>query len=305
MAILDRRAGQALVITVLVLALLALVGGPIFLHFTQKAHARLPFDVEREFPSSRPLVGGEAFATTAAALIEHELRGPTGWRPNDFVLWGPRLWADNNANRQLGIIQALRESVRVLKDHLTKVSSDEYDQNLVLAETALRNDPFKFWLPSAESKFTEAARRLRDYVAGLAATPPRSKPINGRNTELIRLFQVWTDMLGDAHAQLYRADVSVLRTDDLFYHAQGVTHVMFHLARAVAQEYRHETEVKPVIGTLMREVADALGRAAAMKPLVVLDGGPSGVFANHRRNLDAYVTEARQKMFSLREELEK
>lgn len=305
MTTLDRRSGQALLITILVLVLLALAGGPILLHLAQKAHDRLPFDVDLEFPPSRPLVGGEAFANTAAALIEQELHGPTGWRPNDFFLWGPRLWADNNANRQLGIIQALRESVRVLKDHLTKVSSDEYDQNLVLAETAFRNDPFKLWLPSAESKFSEGARRLRDYAAGLGTTPPRSKPINGRNTELIRLFQVWTDMLGDAHAQLYRADVSTLRTDDVFYHSQGVTHVMYHLARAVAREYRHETEVKPVTGTLLGEVVDALGHAAVMKPLIVLDGGPSGIFANHRRNLDAYVTEARQKLFSLREELEK
>jgi hypothetical protein len=29
------------------------------------------------------------------------------------------------------------------------------------------------------------------------------------------------------------------------------------------------------------------------------------VLANHRRNLDTYITEARQKMYSIREELEK
>jgi hypothetical protein len=300
-----RRTGQTLVITIFVLMAVAVIATPLLLHFTQKAHQRLPFDVDAEFPPERPLVGGEAFATTAAVLIEHELRSPTGWRPNDFILWGPQLWADNNANRQLGIIQALRESVRVLKDHLTKVSSDEYDQNLVAAETALRNDPLKLWLPSAESKFSEGARRLRDYVSGLAVTPPRSKPINGRNVELMRLYQVWTDMLGDAHAQLYRADVGTLRTDDVFYHAQGVAHVLYHLSRAVAREYHRAAEVKPILSTLFQEVTDALGRAALMKPLIVLDGGPSGLFANHRRNLDAYVTEARQKMYSLREELEK
>jgi hypothetical protein len=301
----DRNAGRALLLTLLVLAALALAGAPILLHFTQKAHARLPLDVLAQFPPDGPPTRGEAFATIAAVLIEHELQSPTGWRPNDVLLWGPRVAADNNANRQLGIIQALRESVRVLKDHLTKVSSDEYDQNLVAAETAFRNDPLKLWLPSAESKFSEGAQRLRDYVAGLGATPPRSRPLNGRNTELIRLFHVWTDLLGDAHAQLYRPDVGLLRTDDVFYHSQGVAHVMYHLTRAVMREYRREVEAKPVIGTLLDEIADALGHAAVIKPLIVLDGGPSGIFANHRRNLDAYVTEARQKMISLREELEK
>jgi hypothetical protein len=42
-----------------------------------------------------------------------------------------------------------------------------------------------------------------------------------------------------------------------------------------------------------------------MKPVIVLDGSVTGIFANHRRNLDAYISEARQKMYSIREELER
>ena len=285
--------------------LLVCVIGPLVLHFGQKRHNRLPFDVTAQFPPEKHIVGGEAFATTVIAIMEHELHGVTGWRPNDFVLWGPGLWADNNANRQLGIIQAVRESVRILKDNLTKVSSNEYDPNLVAADTAFRNEARKFWLPSAEGKFREGIRDLRAYVDGLQGTPPRSKPINQRNVELIRLFQAWTDLLGDAHANLYRHPESMWRTDDDFYHAQGFAHVMFHLVRAVAREYQHEFETKPVIRMLFDEVATALGQAAVMKPLIVLDGAPDALFANHRRNLDAYINEARQKMYSIREELEK
>jgi len=37
----------------------------------------------------------------------------------------------------------------------------------------------------------------------------------------------------------------------------------------------------------------------------VLDGSPDGIFANHRRNLDTYISEARQKLYSIREELER
>jgi hypothetical protein len=292
-------------IAAIVILVLLVIGGPLLLHFGQKRHDRLGWDVATQFPQNQPIVGGEVFATTVIAIMEHELNGTTGWRPNDFVLWGPHLWADNNSNRQLGIIQALRESVRVFKDHLTKVSSNEFDPNLVAADTAFRNDAEKFWLPSAEGKFREGIRRLRAYVDGLKTTPPRSRPINQRNVELIRLFQAWSDLLGDAHANLYREPESVWRTDDDFYRAQGFAHVMFHLVRAVAREYQHEFETKPVIRTLFDEVAAALGQAAVMKPLIVLDGAPDGLFANHRRNLDAYISEARQKMYSIREELEK
>jgi hypothetical protein len=38
---------------------------------------------------------------------------------------------------------------------------------------------------------------------------------------------------------------------------------------------------------------------------VLVTGATDGLFANHRRSLDAYITEARRKMYSMREELEK
>jgi hypothetical protein len=290
---------------VLVAAVLFCVSGPLLLHFAQKRHNVLAFDVESRFPSNQPIVGGEVFATTVIAVMDHELSSTTGWRPNDFVLWGPHLWADNNAHRQLGILQAVRESVRVFKDHLTKVSSNEFDGNLVEADTDFRNDAERLWLPSAEGKFHEGIRHLQAYVDGLKSEPPRSRPINQRNVELIRLFQAWSDLLGDAHANLYREPESMWRTDDDFYHAQGFAHVMHYLVQAVGREYQHEFETKPVMRTLFSEVTVALGQAAVLKPLIVLNGHSDGLFANHRRNLDAYITEARQKMYSIREELEK
>jgi hypothetical protein len=237
--------------------------------------------------------------------MTHELDSMTGWRPNDFFLWGPKLFADNNANRQRGILMAVRETTRVFKDHLTKVSSDQYDPNLVTADTMFRNDPERMWFPSAESRFRQGVQALRDYIAGLHATPPQSKPLNERNVELIRLFQTWSDMLGDAHATLYREDIGWLETDDVFYHAQGVAHAMAHSIRALRVEYKPLLQGRAILDTLFEEAGSALLQAATLKPLIVLDGGPASLFANHRRNLDAYINEARQKMYSIREELEK
>jgi hypothetical protein len=219
--------------------------------------------------------------------------------------------ADNNANRQLGIIMAVRETTRVFKDHLTKVSSNEYDPNLVIADTDFRNDAEKWVLPSAESKYRDGVYRLRMYVAGLHATPPASRELNQRNVELIRLFQAWSDLLGDAHANLYRtrkddgSPVHSWEVDDYFYHAQGYAHVIYYMMQAVKREYHQSLATKPVLAQLFDETIDPLGKAAVLKPLIVLDGAPDGIFANHRRNLDGYISEARQKMYSIREELER
>jgi hypothetical protein len=222
-----------------------------------------------------------------------------------------RVMADNNANRQLGIIMAVRETTRVFKDHLTKVSSNEYDPNLVIADTDFRNDAQKWILPSAESKYRDGVRHLHLYVTGLHANPETSRELNQRNVELVRLFQAWGDMLGDAHANLYRtrkddgSAVHAWDVDDYFYHAQGYAAVMFYMMQAVKREYHQALTTKPVLAQLFDESIDPLGKAAMMKPLVVLNGSPDGVFANHRRNLDAYISEARQKMYSIREELER
>src|SRR5262249_9368568 len=159
-------------------------------------------------------------------------------------------------------------SVRVLKDHLTKISSNEYDPNLVQADRLFRNDETKFWLPSAESRFNEGVEALRRYEAGLETNPPTSKPPNRRNIELIRVFPSWSDGLGDARGELFKdtePDGSAVRpwdTDDYFYHAQGMAHTIHHLTKAVKREYAIDLVNRPSIAALMDDVINALGRAA-------------------------------------------
>lgn len=292
-------------------AALFLLAVNLALHFGQIRHDRLGYDIDQHYPPGKPFVAGEIYASTLAAIMDHELHTGFGWRPNDFFLWGPYLTADNNSDRQLGIIMAVRETMRVFKDHLTKVSSNEYDVNLVIADTDFRNDATRWILPSAESKYEDGIRHLRLYVAGLRQTPPTSRELNRRNSELIRLFQAWTDLLGDAHANLYRTrldDGGPIRPwddDDFFYHAQGYAHVMYHMMQAVRREYQASFKTRPGLLTMFDEALLPLGKAAVMKPFVVLDGSPTGLFANHRRNLDTYILEARQKMYSIRTELER
>ncbi|MGD0670896.1 MAG: DUF2333 family protein [Candidatus Binatus sp.] len=287
------------------------IGGNLALHFGQKHHDRLDYNIDQLFPPDKATVPGEIYASTLAAIMDHELHTGFGWRPNDFFLWGPKVAADNNSDRQLGIIQAVRETTRVFKDHLTKVSSNQYDPNLVIADTDFRNDAEKWILPSAESKYDDGITHLRSYVAGLHTTPPSSRELNTRAVELVRLIQTWSDLLGDAHANLYRStkdDGSPVHSwdcDHYFYHSQGYAHLMYHMMQALEREYAGQIKDDPVLKTLFDDSIDALGKAALMKPLIVMNGSPDGLFANHRRNLDAYINEARQKMYSIREELER
>jgi hypothetical protein len=289
--------------------LLTWLAGSLGLHFSQKAHNRLPLNLKEAFPKDKPHVPGEILATVLAKIVEHELDATFGWRPNDFFLWGPALWADNNANRQMGIIHGVRETMLVTRDNLTKVSANVYDKNLVEADTMFRNDEHKLFFPSAENRFSKGVKYLEHYIEGLHTDPPTSRPINKRIIELIKLFEAWTALLGDGHANLYREEergggpVRAWKTDNYFYVAQGYAHVMYYVMQAIQHEYGED--LKGSVEFLFHEVLDALDKAHALKPLIILDGSPAGLFANHRRTLDSYISEARDKMFSIQEELEK
>ncbi len=285
------------------------LAGSLGLHFGQKGHNRIHMDLDTEFPPDKEHVPGEIIATVIAGIMEHELDSTFGWRPNDFFLWGPGLWADNNSNRQMGIMHGVRETMLVFRDNLTKVSSNVYDHNLLEADTMFRNDEKKLFFPSAENRFAKGITYLEHYVEGLHTDPPTSRQLNKRMIELIKLFEAWTALLGDGHANLYReverdgGPVRAWKTDNYFYTAQGYAHVMFYVMKSIRREYGED--LKGSVEFLFDEVLDALDKAHTMKPLIVIDGSPAGLFANHRRALDSYISEARDKMFSIQEELEK
>jgi hypothetical protein len=81
--------------------------------------------------------------------------------------------------------------------------------------------------------------------------------------------------------------------------------VIANMLPAVEHEYRTELDSRPGLRALFREIHPPLARCAVIKPIYVFNGRDSGMLANSRRNLDAYVNEARQKIYSIRDELEK
>jgi len=276
----------------------------------QGAHNRLPPEVDVHYPPGQLFAPGEVFAFTLTVIMGHELEDGFGWRPNDFFLWGLTLWADDNANRQLGILRAVRESMQVLKDQLTKGDGEDYDPDLLEADALFRADAKQLWFPSAENQFAHGIEKVRQYVYGLHNSSPRSRPMTVSEAKLVPLLQVWIDLLEEAHGSLYKLPGVDGRgmwwhADDYFYRAQGYAHVIHALMQALTREYSLPLSVKPVMSVLFAEAREALREAALMNPLMILTGSPSGIFADHCRNLDAYLTEARQKMYVIRDELDK
>jgi len=90
------------------------------------------------------------------------------WLPND--LFWPTVLLDNMPNFQLGVLEVVRYNVRVMRDNLSRMrTTDRLDPNAEAAFTNLSNDPFKWWFPSAESKWKSALTQLETYNQNLAS----------------------------------------------------------------------------------------------------------------------------------------
>jgi len=130
--------------------------------------------VAARYPAGQAIVGGEVYAAAVTAIMEHELDGVTAVATQRLRVVGPALWATTTRTASAHHPD-VRESVRVFKDHLTKVSSNEYDRNLVDADTAFRNSAEKLWLPVGGEQVPRGraqAQGLRRRVARDADAVP-------------------------------------------------------------------------------------------------------------------------------------
>jgi hypothetical protein len=251
---------------------------------------------------------GEAFVSSVRGILEEELSSALGWRPNDLPLVGPGWWTDNVNNRQLGKLEVVRHSCRILKTRLARFDdSDAFRPELERAESAFFNDATRWALPSAEKKLREGCGGLREYEESIA---DGRALFHTRSTSLYDLLGYYKDVLGSCHSILIRqqeadgADVSTFRTDDYFYYSRGVVEALHVMVSAIATDFHEELEARSLLD-LTGQALGSLQRGAELEPCLVTNGDLDGLLANHRLNLAGFVADARQKLHSVRETLKK
>ncbi len=246
------------------------------------------------------------------------------WLPNDKI-W-PTILLDNPQNFQLGELEMLRYTTRVMRDKLTRLrTTDKIDEDCDEAFTLFSNDAFKWVLPSAESRFQAATERLRSYrdrlAAGQAEFYPRGDNLSelldqyvsllgGINTRLANAparqrYKISQESAGevDASREEQRVDTHVPwnRLDDNFYFAQGAAYVLRQVMVAIRDDFSEILETRkarPQVDSII-EVLDQ----AQFEPLVVLNGDVGSVLANHSMELHSLLENARQKIRNLNDML--
>jgi hypothetical protein len=240
------------------------------------------------------------------------------WLPND--LFWPTALLDNMPSFQLGVLEVARYNARVVRDNLSRMrTTDRLDPSAEAAFTNLSNDPFKWWFPSAESKWKEALGQLETYNRNLSSGKSHFYP---RADNLIELLNQYLSLMGGVNTRLINAprdlkstlgveeqkdkaspapnvdiDIPWRQIDDNFYYAQGVAYALHESFRAIRVDF-HDVLADKNSLTLVDKILEILGRCH-FEPLIVFNGDPDSVFANHSLNLSGIFNDARQKMNSL------
>lgn len=255
--------------------------------------------------TSGELVSGELFAQGIIDLIEEQLgRGFGGWRPNNLLIGGI-IPLDNVENFQLGVLSVVRRLTIVFKEKMARRGggSDEFDPNIDLAMTRFHMDETKFWFPDADKMLQQGVDQLKIYKRNLHNGTAEFQP---RSDNIWALLYAFRDLFGDCNQALIKTHekdgrkVSMFDTDDYYYYCKGVGNASYRLIEVVAEEFDNEIRAKGG-HQVLAEMLESLERTTHGEPLIVLDGGQDDLRANHRKNLAAWIADARNKVTTLQD----
>jgi hypothetical protein len=285
----------------------------LFVLIVMAIHSRKPEPLV--FTDTDSAIHGARFVQTNQRLIAQMFND---WLPND--LFWPTAFLDNMPNFQIGELEVVRYNVRVLRDNLTRMrTTDSLDPNAEAAFTALSNDPYKWWFPSAESKWKQADRRLQTFLDNLHAGKSFFYP---RADNLVELLSQYASLMGGLNTRLINApgdlkstlvveavkmgkedmtrvdiDIPWYRIDDNFYYAQGAAYALLESFKAIRLDFIDVLTDKNSL-KLVDKILENLARCQ-FEPLIIFNGDPGSIFANHSLNLSGVFNDARQKINSL------
>lgn len=249
--------------------------------------------------------GGSHAVSTAAGLIDREVN-QNRWTANDpFFL--PSAALDNMPNFQTGIVYALSRFAIELSDQIGRTrGSSQVDPDLDDAAGLLKFrgdkwvfDPGVSLLPgvTSEQQYRQAIRSLESYNARL---------MNGeavferRADNLQETLNRFANDLGSASAliddKVENPSIFDRTADDVFYATKGRLYAYSLILRDLGTDFEQIINERQ-IASVWAEMIGSLQAAAALDPMVVVNGSADGiVFPNHLAGLGFYLLRARTQM---------
>jgi Uncharacterized protein conserved in bacteria len=247
----------------------------------------------------------------AARLVFREV-DEHKWSPND-PFFAPTAWLDNMPSFQLGITEAVGRFAREAAGLSDRGQGPalELERAAGLMKypgTVWKFDPSTSWSPTASSEkmYRNAARNLDDYNARLLAGDETLE----RSAESLAVLAaaLGRDLAAasagiDAHLAENRAALFDTTADEVFFRTKGKVYAYGLILREIGRDHAQILADRE-LGAAWRQMVESLEAAAALQPLVVLNGDPDGTFLpSHLTAQGFYLLRARIQLAELAEQL--
>ena len=279
----------------------------------------------------QPPVVGFSTADTVVRLVDTVLRKPGGYLTNDIM--PPGVLLDNIPNWEQGVILQVKDLSSALRNHYSRSQSQSpEDKALAAAEPEFYSDPYRWLLPTPESRYRKGARYVAAYRDRLLNPNASDAQFYARADNLrewlvivekrlgsysqklsssVGESRVNTDLAGDPAAENstprpdnIREKTPWLKLDDHIFEARGYAWALVAALRAAEFDFASVLEKKNAqvsVRQIIRELE------ASLEPLgspMVLNGSGYGIFANHSLVMASYLARANAGVINLRELLD-
>jgi hypothetical protein len=117
-----------------------------------------------------------------------------------------------------------------------------------------------------------------------------------RDIDVVLTFDEETGK-GAEGSKMVKIHIPWYRIDDNFYYAQGVAYALYGSFKAIRVDFINVLKDKNSV-RLIDKILEDLYRCH-FEPIIVFNGDPGSIFANHSLNLSGIFNDARQKVYSL------
>jgi hypothetical protein len=288
------------------------------------------FWVNEKIDNERTVIG---FATTDTLIrvAETLLDKPGGYLSND--MFPPGVFLDNIPNWEFGVLQQVRDLVRVTRnDYSRSQSQSREDVDLTAAEPKFFFEHDSWILPATESEYRDAiegVRGYRDRLSGLgeadaqffaradnlrewlAQVEKRLGSLTRRLGDSVATSVINTDLAGDRAAEANTSlqdSVSVktswFEVDDVFFESRGASWALVHFFRAAQFDFAEVLADKNADASVRQIIRELEASLQPLRSPMVMNGGGYGLFANHSLVMASYLARANAAVINLRELLD-
>jgi len=277
------------------------------------------------------IVVGYSTADTLITVAETLLDKPGGFLSNDRM--PPGVFMDNMPNWEFGVLQQVRDMVRVMRnDYSRSQSQSKEDTDLASAEPAFNVDRTSWVLPRPESEYRNAIdgiRSYRDRLSGigetdaqffaradnlrewLAQVEKRMGSLTRRLGDSVAHTVINTDLAGDSAAEAnttlpdnVQVKSSWFEIDDIFFEARGTSWALIHFFRAAEFDFAQVLNDKNARASVRQIIRELEASLQPLRSPIVLNGGGFGLTANHSLVMANYLARANAAVINLRELLD-